>query len=94
MKKTRIDESREALFKAFLFALGSYTEQEATKNDQWRQSIGQLYDHLKHELEEIKSNLRPPKDQLTYLIHNCCDAVTLSAMLLYKAMEMNKLKEE
>ena len=78
MKKTRIDESREALFKAFLFALGSYTEQEATKNDQWRdQSIGQLYDHLKHELEEIKSNLRPPKDQLTYLIHNC-------SLLLYQ----------
>lgn len=85
-KKARMDESRKQLVKAFYMALGSYTEQESKKLDQWMdQSIGQLYDHLSHELEEIKRNLRD--SNLTFFIHNSMDAVSLSTMLLVKAME-------
>ena len=87
MERTRVDNSRVLLEKAFYFALGSYMEQEAKKEDQWRdQSIGQLYDHLKHELEEIRANMK--RQELTYLVHNCVDAVGLSTILLSKAMGM------
>lgn len=94
MEKKRMDESRAILEKAFYFALGSYMEQEAKKEDIWRdQSIGQLYAHLNHELEEIRSNLK--SSDLTYLLHNCVDAVGLSTILLAKVMEMaGLLKEE
>jgi len=93
MDKCRMDESRAQLVKAFYFALGSYAEQEATKEDTWRdQSIGQLYAHLKHEVEEIRTNLHR-NDLLTYLQHNCIDAVTLSLILLVKVMEMSGVLE-
>lgn len=95
MKNCRVDKSREELVKAFFFALGSYMEQEATKEDSWKDmNIGQLYDHLRHEVEvEIKRNLKPPKDQLSYLLHNCVDAVNLSVILLAKVMGLANLKE-
>lgn len=93
MKKERIDESREKLVKAFYFALGSYMEQEAKKSDSWNElSVGQLYAHLKHELEEIKNNLS--RQELTYLLHNCVDAVSLSIILLVKVMEKTELFKE
>jgi len=93
MKFERIDESRERLVKAFYFALGSYTEQEAKKLDSWReQNIGQLYAHLKHELEEIQRSMK--MQNRTYLIHNCIDAVSLSVILLAKVMEDSNLFEE
>ena len=57
--KDRKDQSRELLVKAFYMSLGSYTEQEAKKNDSWRdQSLGDLFNHLSHEIEEIKQNIR------------------------------------
>ncbi len=88
MDKTRTDESRARLVEAFYFALGSYAEQEAKKDDQWRdQSIGQQYAHLHHELEEIRINLKR-NDRLTYLLYNCVDAVSLATMLLSTVMEM------
>jgi len=95
MLRTRIDESRQILVEAFYLALGSYVEQEATKEDRWRdESIGELYGHLKHELDEIKVNLtQPGKDHQTYLLHNCIDAVMLSTIFLAKIMEMGKLNE-
>jgi len=88
------DESREKLTQAFYFALGSYMEQEATKTDQWRgESIGQLYAHLLHEVQvEIKRNLK--NNDLTYLLHNAVDAVSLSVILLAKVMEMAKITED
>lgn len=90
MRGTRIDESRARLVRAFYFALGGYTEQEAKKLDEWRdQSLGQLYDHLRHELDEIRSNLK--RSELSYLVHNCVDAVGLSTILLATAMEMADL---
>lgn len=93
MKKTRVDESRKKLVEAFYFALGGYTEQEAKKEDQWRdQSIGQLYAHLKHEVEEIRANLKR-NDRLTFLLHNCVDAVCLSTILLSKVMDMAELTD-
>jgi len=92
MKKTRIDESRERLVRAFYFALGSYMEQEAKKEDQWRdQNLGQLYAHLKHELEEIRRSMQ--SGNLTFLLHNCVDAVSLATILLAKVMEMAGLFE-
>lgn len=83
MKTGRVDESRLQLEKAFYFALGAYTEQEAKKIDEWRdQSWGQLYNHIKHELQEIKRS-----DSQTKLIHNLCDLVGLSTILLAHVME-------
>lgn len=83
MKNERVDDSRVRLEKAFYFALGAYTEQEAKKWDQWRdQSWGQLYNHIKHELQEIKRSESHLK-----LIHNLCDLVGLSTILLAHIME-------
>lgn len=95
MKKTRTDESRQKLVDAFYFALGAYTEQEAKKEDTWRdQSIGQLYAHLAHEVtSEIRGNLKR-NDRLTWLLHNCVDAVCLSLILLSKVMDMVGIGKE
>jgi len=94
MDKTRMDESRAMMVKAFYMALGSYTEQESTKMDEWRElNLGQLYDHLKHEVdEEIRGNLR--RSELSYLIHNCMDAVSLSTILLARAMELAEVSHD
>ena len=72
-------------------AYGSYIEQEGKKGDQWRdQSIGQLGDHIKHEInDEVMSNIR--SGDFGYLLHNAMDVIELGAMLLAKAQEiMNK----
>ena len=91
-KHTRITESRNKLKEAFLVAMGSYIEQEATKDDLWRdQSIGQLYAHLSHEIEEIRRNIG--RDELDYLAHNAIDAVLLSTMLLAITLETGERKE-
>lgn len=82
----RRDESRAIIVKAFYFALGSYMEQEAKKNDQWRdQNLGQLFAHTSHEMEEIRKNINE-KMPMTYLLHNCVDLVGLSCMLLADVM--------
>ena len=92
MKKTRVDESRAELERAFYYALGGYAEQEAKKDDQWRdQTIGQLYAHLAHEVDEVRVNLKR-NDRLTFLLHNCVDLVGLSTILLATVMEMAGLK--
>jgi len=79
----RMSDSRRRLIRVFHIALGSYIEQEAKKLDQWRdETFGQLYGHLKHEIEEIgRSKGR------TIQIHNCMDALMLSCILLDKVME-------
>lgn len=91
MKKKRLDESRKDLVTAFYFALGEYTGQEAKKIDQWRdQSIGQLYNHLHHEVvEEIRGDLK--KSDLQFLLHDAMDAVNLSCILLAKVMRMAEI---
>lgn len=92
MDKTRMDESREKLVRAFFFSLGSYMEQEAKKQDSWRdQSIGELYAHLSHEMQEIRRNLT--KNELSYLLHNASDAVALATILLATVMEMAGVEE-
>lgn len=94
MHKDRTDESRTKLVNAFYFALGSYMEQEAKKDDTWRdQNIGQLYAHLHHELEEIRTNLKR-NDRLTFLLHNCVDAVSLATILLAHVMDIAELQRE
>jgi hypothetical protein len=93
IEKTRQDESRARLVEAFYLALGAYTEQEAKKEDQWAdQSLGQLYAHLSHELEEVRTNLKRT-DKLTFLLHNCADMVGLSTILLAKVMEIAGLTD-
>ena len=83
-------ESRRMLVNAFFMALGSYIEQEAKKSDSWRdQSVGQLYAHLSHEIEEIRRNLKRGEKHL--LIHNCIDAVMLATMLLARVAEQEGL---
>lgn len=86
--KTRLDESREMIRKALDMAYGSYIEQEGKKGDIWRdQSIGQLGDHIRHEInEEVMSNIRT--GDFGFLLHNAMDVIELAAMLLAKANEM------
>ena len=84
--KDRRDESRELLVKAFYMALGSYTEQESKKLDTWRdQSLGDLFNHLAHEIEEIRQNIKR-KDPNTFLVHNSMDACSLATILLAHVM--------
>ena len=81
-----MQDSRRRLRQALDIAFGVYVEQEAKKFDQWRdQSFGQLYAHLKHELEEIKRS-----KSRTQQLHNCLDAVMLSAMLVAKILELEE----
>ena len=90
--KTRIDKSRELIRQALDMAYGSYIEQEGKKGDIWRdQSIGQLGDHIRHEInDEIMKNLRT--GDFGYLIHNVMDIIELAAMMLAKANELIKKK--
>ena len=86
----RVDQSRKKLVEAFYFALGAYTEQEAKKLDQWRdETYGQIYAHAKHEFAEIARS----KD-LTKQIHNACDLVGLSVILLANLMEKGDLYKD
>lgn len=85
--KDRRDESRALLEKAFYLALGSYTEQESKKMDQWRvEDFQKLVAHWSHEVEEIRTNLKRG-DPMTHLVHNGMDMISLSAMLLVRIME-------
>jgi hypothetical protein len=73
--------------KAFYFALGAYSEQESKKLDQWKeQSIGQLFDHMKHEMEEIKRSMT--QNNLQTLVHNSGDILGLASIFMAKVMEM------
>jgi len=86
--KNRLDESREMIRKALDMAYGSYIEQEGKKADQWRdQNIGQLGDHIRHEInDEVMKNIRT--GDFGFLLHNTMDIIELAAMLLAKANEM------
>jgi len=87
--KTRIDESREMIRQALDMAYGSYIEQEGKKTDQWRdQTIGQLGDHIRHEIEEIMGNIR--RGEIGFLLHNTMDVIELGAMLMAHANEYLK----
>jgi len=79
--------------RSFMFALGSYVEQEAKKGDNWRErNLGELYNHLAHEVEEIRRNLR--RSEAAYLVHNTANAVMLSCMLLAKALDHSLGKKD
>ena len=70
-----------------MFAFGAYTEQEAKKDDQWRDK--EYYDHwihLSHEVAELKRS-----KTVTIQMHNLTDAVMLS-LILY-AYLINKQEE-
>ena len=85
-EKDRRDESRGLLVRAFEMALGSYTEQEAKKFDSWRdQETWKLFNHLAHEIEEIKKNLKQ-KMANTYLVHNAMDVCSLATIFLAHIM--------
>jgi hypothetical protein len=81
---SRIDESRLLIRQALDMAYGSYVEQEGKKNDQWRdQTLGQHYDHIRHEIDEVRGNLG--RGELGFLIHNAMDLIELGAIILAKA---------
>ena len=85
----RRDESRSRLVYAFYHALGSYTEQESKKFDQWRdKNIGENFAHLSHEIDEVRKNIKQ-KMPMTYLVHNCDDLVGLSCILLAQVMQLS-----
>lgn len=68
---------------AMHIALGSYIEQEAKKEDQWRdESFTDLYKHLLHEIDEIRRSKGK-----TIRLHNAIDACGLCAMLAIKIEE-------
>jgi len=83
----RLDNSRERIRQALDCAWGSYIEQEGKKNDQWRdQNLGQLGDHIRHEIEECMGNIRC--GELGFLLHNAMDVMELGAMLYARAQEI------
>ncbi len=95
-KTTRVDVSREEIRKALDMAYGSYIEQEGKKSDNWAdQNIGQLGDHIRHEVDEVMGNIR--RGEIGFLLHNAMDVIELGAILLAKAnqqLEQNgKAKE-
>ena len=78
----RMNDSRQKLLSAMILSLGSYIEQEAKKKDTWRDiPFGQVYAHLRHEIEEIRRSKTK-----TQQLHNCMDACSLSAILVAKLM--------
>ncbi len=80
----RVDESRIFIKTALDMAYGSYVEQEGKKSDQWRdQSIGELGNHIRHEVDEIMSNIK--RGEIGYLVHNAMDVIELGAILLAQA---------
>lgn len=84
---TRIDESRKRIWDALVMAYGSYVEQEGKKADQWvDQSIGQLGNHIRHEVEEVMANIH--RGEIGFLVHNAMDVIELGAILLAKANEI------
>jgi len=92
--KDRRDFSRAELERAFYFALGMYTEQESKKDDQWKdQSLGDLFAHLSHEIQEIRNNISKGMP-MTYLVHNSADAVGLSCILLAHVMREAELLKD
>ena len=85
-QETRVDESRRLVREALAMALASYIEQEGKKGDQWRAlSIGQHYAHLRHEIDEVRGNVR--RGEIGFLLHNAMDVISLGAILLAKALE-------
>lgn len=83
MKETRIDASRARLAVAFFYALGSYQEQEAKKEDVWRdQNWWQKIQHIKHEFTELERST-----DLTKQLHNAVDLSMLALILLATLMD-------
>lgn len=86
----RIDKSRKRMMETFFFAMGSYVEQEAKKEDTWRdETFRNLYLHAKHEFVEIDRS-----KSLTKQIHNATDLVLLANILLAHLLEKNGMFEE
>jgi len=83
VKEARMAQSRAMIREALDLAFGSYIEQEATKDDEWRDKTWwQAVKHLSHEIKEIersKSN--------TIKLHNLLDAIMLSAHLVSRILE-------
>jgi len=83
IEDNRMTNSRHKSLNAMMISLGSYIEQEAKKKDDWRnKSFGEIYAHLRHEIEEIKRSKTK-----TQQLHNAMDACSLSAMLVAKLLE-------
>lgn len=61
-------------------AIGIYMAKEPAERDDWqRKNIWQLWQHLKHELEEIEKSGSADR-----IYHNLLDAIGLTAMIAYR----------
>ncbi len=81
--EARLEESRIKVQRMMDRAMGMYIEQEGKKGDTWRdQSYGQLFSHMRHEVEEIKRS-----SNRTFQLHNCLDNAILSILLACKVEE-------
>jgi len=79
-------DSRQRIRQALDAAFGVYIGQEPKRGDSWRDwTYGQLYAHLRHEIEEIK---RSENAERQY--HNCLDVIGEAAILAAHVM----LREE
>lgn len=76
----RMIDSRERMNNMMQRAIGIYMAKEVKIKDQWReQSYWQVFQHLKHEIEEIERSSTPNRK-----IHNLLDACGLCVLLANK----------
>jgi len=88
---TRTDESRRMMWHAMTWACSMYTEQEGKKDDHWRDvPLPQLFDHLKHEFDEVERNFR--RNEPGFLLHNAGDLQSLFGLFLARTMELNGIE--
>ena len=84
-------ESKQRLYRSADFSIGAYMEQEAKKEDVWRdQTLGQLFNHMSHELKEIRGNMK--RNEKNYLLHNATDMVGLALIFHAKVMELSPVE--
>ncbi len=77
----RLKESKLMIEKCMSEALGLYTAKEPKHGDEWRDTdVRSNFNHLKHELEEIKRSGDSVR-QLHNVLDACCQAAILAARI-------------
>lgn len=88
-EKNRKMESQDLLRQVMSEAMGIYMAKEPSNGDSWRDNnqvtMWGLFQHLKHEIEEIDRS--ESKDRF---YHNCLDAINLLAMLAARTRLLEK----
>lgn len=77
----RLKESKLMIEKCMSEAIGLYTAKEPKHGDEWRDTdIFSNFNHLKHELDEIKRS-KDSVRQLHNVLDACCQAAILAARI-------------